>query len=38
MHHNNYITTELERMRGLHLQREERGAIQRLHRMEWTLQ
>lgn len=32
-----YITVELERKRGQHLQREERGAIQRLHRIGWSL-
>lgn len=34
---NDYITEEPERRRGQHLQREERGTIQRLHRMEWSL-
>ena len=32
-----YITAEPERKRGQHLQREERGAIQRLSRMGWSL-
>jgi transposase, IS30 family len=34
---NDYITVETERRQGQHLQREERGAIQRLHRMGWSL-
>ena len=32
-----YITEESERKGGEHLQREERGAIQRLSRMGWSL-
>lgn len=32
-----YITEEPERKRGQHLQREERGAIQRLRRMGWSI-
>ena len=32
-----YITAEPERKRGQHLQREERGTIQRLSRMGWSL-
>lgn len=35
--HDYYITEEPERKRGQHLQREERGAIQRLSRMGWSL-
>lgn len=32
-----YITVEAERKRGQHLQREDRGAIQRPYRMGWSL-
>ncbi|HEY5521600.1 MAG TPA: IS30 family transposase, partial [Desulfuromonadaceae bacterium] len=37
MDNHDYITEEPERRRGQHLQREERGTIQHLHRMKWTL-
>ena len=37
MDNDDYITHEPERRRGQHLQREERGTIQHLHRMKWTL-
>jgi transposase, IS30 family len=37
MDNNDYITIEPERRRGQHLQREERGMIQQLHSMRWTL-
>ncbi len=37
MDNHDYITQEPERRRGQHLQREERGTIQHLHRMKWTL-
>ena len=37
MDNHDYITEEPERRRGQHLQREERGTIQYLHRMKWTL-
>lgn len=37
MDNQNYIAHEPERRRGQHLQREERGTIQHLHRMKWTL-
>lgn len=32
----NYITVELERKQGQNLQREDRGAIQRLHRLGYS--
>lgn len=37
MDNSDYITEEPEYRRGQHLQREERGTIQHLHRMKWTL-
>ena len=37
MDNHDYITEEPERRRCQHLQREERGTIQHLHRMKWTL-
>jgi len=37
MDNTDYITEEPARRRGQHLQREERGTIQHLHRMNWSL-